>query len=208
MILAVAWIALFLRGWQFAVLVTAIGTASGDLFFRRLSVKQVRSNVSHIVAATGVVGLIYSLAGGALGGSAITLDNVGPIAIAVAGLAILANTLFYLEIVLSGVGGVDWRLHLRWESITALVSAALALGWARLATASVTTLDAVVLAAAMFVSTVLIHFMLARAVHADRLLLVGRLAKAVSADTSAVMLSHRKWSLQSTPPTPDSTISR
>ncbi len=184
LILAVAWIALFLRGWQFAVLVAAIGTASGDLFFRRLSFEQVRSNVGQIVTATGVVGLIYTLAGGAFGQSAITLDNRGPIAIAVAGLAILANTLFYLEIVLSGVGRVDWRLHLRWESITALSSAALALGWARLATASVTTLDAVVLAIAMFGSTVLIHFVLARAVQADQLLLVGRLGKAVSADTS------------------------
>ncbi len=63
MVLAVVWIALFLRGWQFAVLAAAIGTASGDLFFRRLSIDQVRSNVGHIVAATGLVGLIYSLAG-------------------------------------------------------------------------------------------------------------------------------------------------
>ena len=123
MILAVAWIALFLRGWPFAVLIIAIGTASGDLFFRRLSIEQVRSNVSHIVAATGIVGLIYSLAGGALGRSAITLDNVGPIAIAVAALAVLANTLFYLEIVLSRVGHIDWRLPLRWDGITALMSA-------------------------------------------------------------------------------------
>ncbi len=184
MILAVVWIALFLRGWPFAVLIAAIGTASGDLFFRRLSIEQVRSNVSHIVTATGIVGLIYSLAGGALGRSAITLDNVGPIAIAVAALAVLANTLFYLEIVLSRVGHIDWRLPLRWDGITALMSAALALGWTRLARAPVTTLDAVVLTVAMLVSTVLIHFVLARAVHADALLMVGRLAKAVSADTS------------------------
>ena len=184
LVLAVVWIALFLRGWPFAVFVAAIGTASGDLFFRRLSVDQVRSNVGHIVAATGVVGLIYSLAGGALGPSAIALDNVGPLAIAVAALPILANTLFYLEIVLSGVGRVDWRLHVRWESVTALVSAGLAFGWTRLATTSASTLDGAVLSGALLLSTVVIHFVLARAVHADELLLVGRLAKAVSADPS------------------------
>ncbi len=184
LVLAVVWIALFLRGWQFAVLVAAIGTASGDLFFRRLSIDQVRSNVGHLVAATGVVGLIYSLAGGALGRNAITLDNVGPLALAVVTLPLLANTLFYLEIVLSGAGRVDWRLHARWESVTALVSAGLAFGWSRLATGSASTADAALLSGALLLSTMLIHFVMARAVHADKLLLVSRLARAVSADAS------------------------
>ncbi len=184
LVLAVAWIALFLRGWPFAVLVVAIGTASGDLFFRRLSIDQVRSNVAQIAVATGLVGLLYSLTGGALGSSAITLDNLRPIALAVVALPILANTLFYLEIVLSGAGRVDWRIHVRWESATALLSAGLALGWAGLATAPVATLDAIVLAGVMLLSTALIHFVLARGVHADQLLLVNGLAKAISADTS------------------------
>ena len=67
LVVAVVLIALFLRGWPFAVLVAAIGTASGDMLFRSLSAGQVRSNVGHLSAAAGIVGLAYGLSGGILG---------------------------------------------------------------------------------------------------------------------------------------------
>ena len=183
-VLAVALIALFLRGWPFAVLVAAIGTTSGDMFFRSLSVSQVRSNVAHVSAATGIVGLAYGLSGGVLGSDAISLSNLLPLTLALVGLPLLARGTFYLEIALSGVSRIAWALTTRWEGITALFAAALALGWSALATSNASTMDAVALSAVLLLSTVALHFTLKRAVHADELRLVNRLAEAVALDAS------------------------
>ncbi len=183
-VLAVVLIALFLRGWPFAVLVAAIGTTSGDMFFRSLSVSQVRSNVGHVSAATGIVGLAYGLSGGVLGSDAISLSNLLPLTLALVGLPLLARGTFYLEIALSGVSRIAWALTTRWEGITALFAAALALGWSALATSNASTMDAVALSAVLLLSTVALHFTLKRAVHADELRLVNRLAEAVALDAS------------------------
>ena len=143
LVVAVVLIALFLRGWPFAVLVAAIGTASGDMYFRSLSAGQVRSNVGHLAAATGLVGLAYGFSGGILGSDAISLSNLLPLTLALVALPLLANGTFYLEIALSGVSRIGWALTTRWEVITALFAVALALGWSALATSDVSTIEAV-----------------------------------------------------------------
>ncbi len=184
LVVAVVLIALFLRGWPFAVLVAAIGTASGDMFFRSLSAGQVRSNVGHLSAAAGIVGLAYGLSGGILGSDAISLSNLLPLTLALVALPLLASGTFYLEIALSGVSRIDWALTTRWEGITALFAAALALGWSALVTSNASTIEAVALSAILILSTAALHFTLKRAVHADELRLVNRLAEAVAADAS------------------------
>ncbi len=184
LVVAVVLIALFLRGWPFAVLVAAIGTASGDMYFRSLSAGQVRSNVGHLAAATGIVGLAYGFSGGILGSDAISLSNLLPLTLALVALPLLASGTFYLEIALSGVSRIGWALTTRWEGITALFAAALALGWSALATSDVSTIEAVALSAVLILSTAALHFTLKRAVHADGLRLVNRLAEAVAADAS------------------------
>lgn len=184
LVLAVVLIALFLRGWPFAVLVAAIGTTGGDMFFRSLSVSQLRSNVAHVSAATGIVGLAYGLSGGMLGSDAISLSNLLPLTLALVALPLLARGTFYLDMALSGVRRIAWALTIRWEGITAIFAAALALGWSALATANASTTDAVALSAVLILSTAALHFTLKRAVHADELRLVNRLAEAVAADAS------------------------
>jgi methyl-accepting chemotaxis protein len=184
-VLGTVWIALFLRGWPFAVLVAAIGTASGDMFFRKLPVSQVRSNVGHLVTATGIVGLAYGSFEGLLGNGAISPANLVPLTIALLALPLLANGSFYLEIVLSrGAAQTDWLLTARWEAVTSLFAAALALGWSGIATSTVTTLEGVVGASGLLLTTVVFYMTLRRAVHADELRMVNRLAEAVAADAS------------------------
>lgn len=182
---AVVWIAVFLRGWPFAVVIAALGVTGGDMFLRRLSLDQARSNVAHWTLATGVMGVAYDLAGGVYRSGAISLANLTPLIIALVALPIVVFSTFYLEIALvRGAAWLDWGITIRWEAATAFLGAGLALGWTALATSPVSTQGATVYAGGLALSTLVLHFMLARAVHADELRLVNRIANAVATDAS------------------------
>jgi methyl-accepting chemotaxis protein len=185
MVPSLVWIAILLRGWPFAVLVAAIGTASGDMFFRKLTLADTRSNVSHWVNAAGMVGLGYQFAGGLTGTGVISLANLIPLLLALGALPLVVFATFYLEISLvRGAAWIDWWLTIRWETVTALVSAGLALGWTALVTSDVATIHGFVLAAALVVTWAVLRYTMARAVYADQLRLVNRLARAVAADAA------------------------
>jgi methyl-accepting chemotaxis protein len=183
--MGVVWIALFNRGWPFAVLVAGIGTAAGDLLFRRLAGRDVLLNVGHLATATGLVGLLYSGIGGEIGPRAVTLINLGPLAAALVLLPLLTNGLFYLELASArGFAWVDARMTLGWEAVMNFVAAGLALGWLGVAASDASVVAGLIAAGAMIAATLLMQYLVDKAIRADQLLLVQKLAGAVAADVS------------------------
>ncbi|MCZ6916118.1 MAG: methyl-accepting chemotaxis protein [Gemmatimonadetes bacterium] len=185
LIMGVVWVALFSRGWPFAVLVAGIGTATGDLLFRRLGGREVLLNMGHLATATGLVGVLYGWIGGELGAGAVTLLNLGPLSAAIVLLSLLTNTTFYLELASSrGFAWVDAWLTLRWEAVMTLVAAGLGLGWLAVATSDASVIEGLVAGGAMIAATMVMQYLLDKAIHADHLFLIQKLAGTVAADVS------------------------
>lgn len=197
-VLGVVLFALLHRGWQFAMLIGMLGTALGDLLIRRLTPGESLSILAHIGLATGIAGLVYEVTGGAVGSDAISVDNLVPLALVMLLLPALANLTFYLEIGLSNanriepdhrsaslsLAWVDAQFTTRWEFVVFAASAALALAWFALVTASPPVVAAVVLGAILAGATVLTHDVIRMGVRAAELRLVHGLAGALAADVS------------------------
>src|SRR2546425_4054377 len=135
-------------------------------------------------AATGyATGLLYAQLGGATGAAALTLPNLGPLAVFLVALPLVVNGTFYLELVLGRMRAwVDVGLTARWELIVYAFSAALALGWLAWAGAGADTERSLPLAALLASATAASLYVIRRGVRADELLLVQRLSQAVAAD--------------------------
>ncbi len=183
-ILAVVIIAFLLQGWEFAIVVAAIGVPLGDLLFLRRRWSGV-ATAAHIALATGVSGWLYRLAGGVIGPGAVSADNLAPLALPLAAVPVLANLTFYLESSFAGnVAWVDTKMTLRWEAVVTATGSALAVGWVALLHAGLTAPVTGTLATLLLIAMGLLYWVIRAAVHADELKLVQGLAGAVAAEAS------------------------
>jgi methyl-accepting chemotaxis protein len=172
------------RGWAFAAVIAPFSMLVGDVLMRRLPVRAALGNAAHLTAGTAFVGLMYTRIGGATGAAAaLSVDNVGPMAVTIAVLPMIVNGTFYLELALGQtIAWVDARLTLRWESIVYLVSAALALSWLALVHAAIPTGPRLLMLAALGLATLGSLHVLRLGVRADELHLIQRLAHAIAAE--------------------------
>lgn len=184
-VLAVVLIALWLRGWQLAVLSGALGLAVGDLGLRRLRALEVMSLTGHVALGTGLVGSAYTAMGGATGAAAVTLANLEPLGFAALGLPLFINATFYLELALAGnLPARNLPLTIRWEAVVTALGVAQAVGWTGLLTASVQPAEVVGLGLLLLGLGWLAYWLVRTAVRADELKLVQGLAGAVATDVS------------------------
>jgi methyl-accepting chemotaxis protein len=183
-VLAVILVGVLLQGWQFAVLVAAVGVPLGDIVFRRRASNGV-ATAAHIALATGIAGSVYGALGGVTGLGAIASGNLVPLAALGLTLPIFANLTFYLESTLAGdVAWVDTKMTLRWEVVVTVTGLALAIGWVALILANPARVVGFILAALLIVAVGLLYWLLRNAVHADELRLVQGLAGAVAGEVS------------------------
>lgn len=181
---AVVVIAFLLRGWEFGIVVAAIGVPLGDVVFRRRTWSAVTS-AAHIVVATGVSGWLYSLTGGVVGSGALSADNLTSLALPLVAIPVFVSLASYLESTVGGrVTWVDAKIMLRWEAIVTAIGLALAVGWVALVLAKPAPLFATALAALLLVATGLLYWVIRTALYADELRLVQRLAGAAAAEVS------------------------
>jgi methyl-accepting chemotaxis protein len=187
-VIGVMLFAILHRGWALAAVVAPFAMLVGDVLLRRLPVRAALGNAAHLTAGTSFVGLMYARIGGATGAAALSIDNVGPVAITILLLPMIVNGTFYLELALGQtIAWVDARLTLRWESIVYLVSAALALAWLALIHATIPTGLRALLLAALAIATAGSLHVLRLGVRADELQLIQRLAQVIAAELT---LSH------------------
>ena len=185
LLFAVVWLALYTRGWQFAVLVAALGTPTGDLLLRRMRLRNVVNNIGHITFGTGAAGLLYTVLGGVSGRGAVATDNLLPLFAAIVILPLVVNTTFYLEHALSsGLAWVDAELTLRWEAVTTFFAATLALGGTAALTRDMPTAVAVMWLALLLTGAAIVVFVINQAVNADELRLVQGMADVVAGEVS------------------------
>jgi methyl-accepting chemotaxis protein len=182
-VLGVMLFAILYHGWAFAAIVAPFAMLVGDTLLRRLPLRAALGNAAHLTAGSTFVGFMYERLGGVSGAAALSADNIGIIALTIVMLPIIVNGTFYLELALGQtMAWVDARLTLQWESIVYLASAALALGWLGVATATIGAGPRLVLIIALGVSTAGLLYVLRLGVHADELNLIQRLAQAIAAE--------------------------
>jgi len=182
-VLGIVTYALLWRGWAFAVVVAPLAMIVGDVFLRRVSVRAALGNAAHLTAGTALSGLAYARLGGAVDAGALTAANVGPLAAALLLLPLVVNGTFYLELSLSqAFAWLDARLTVRWEAVVFLTSAALALGWLGLTTATMPLGPELVIAGALLAATAGSLRVIRMGVRADELDLVQRLSHAIAAE--------------------------
>jgi len=132
LILAVTLYATLASGWSDAVLVSALGVAAGDLWFRGLGPRAALSNASYVAIAAAAAAFCYAAVGGATGAPALEGANVGPLVLIALLLPAFANGAFFAERALAPTRSVlDRGLVARAEVATALVSTAVAVEWLR-----------------------------------------------------------------------------
>jgi len=171
------------RGWAFAAIVAPFAMLVGDVLLRRVPVRAALGNAAHLTAGSTFVGLMYARIGGATGAAALSIDNVGAVAVTILLLPIIVNGTFYLELALGQtIAWVDARLTLRWESIVYLVSAALALAWLALIHENLPAGPRALLLSALAIATAGSLYVLRLGVRADELHLIQRLAQVIAAE--------------------------
>ena len=184
-VLAVVLAAILLHGWEFAVVVSVLTIAAGDVGLRRLPTAAAASTAAHLTFGTALTGLLFDALGGVRDGGALGTENLLPLALTAAALPVIVNGTFYVELALRGMFlWKDARLTLRWESVIYAASVAFALGWAGLAGAHAPAGPAAVLGLVLLGAFALTYWIIAQAVHADELRLVNRLAGAVATEVS------------------------
>ena len=182
-VLGVMLFAILYQGWAFAAIVAPFAMLVGDVLLRRLPLRAALTNAAHLTAGSTFVGIMYARLGGVSGPGALSSETVGIVALTIVMLPIIVNGTFYLELALGQtIAWVDARLTLQWESIVYLVSAALALGWLGVSTATLGTASRVLLIGALGLSTAGSLYVLRLGVHADELNLIQRLAQAIAAE--------------------------
>src|SRR5262245_21233145 len=171
------------RGWAFAAVVAPFAMLVGDVLLRRLPVRGALDNAAHLTAGTAFVALMYTRIGGESRAGALTVGNLGAVALTLVLLPMIVNGTFYLELALGQtIAWVDARLTLRWESIVYLVSAALALAWLALVHAAIPMGPRLLMFAALGIATAGSLHVLRLGVCADELNLIQRLAHAIAAE--------------------------
>lgn len=184
-VIGVMLFALFDRGWAFAAVVAPFAMLVGDVVLRRMPIRAALGNAAHLTAGTTFVGLMYARIGGATGASALSVDNLGAIAVTIALLPIIVNGTFYLELAVGQtIAWVDARLTLSWECIVYLVSAALALVWLALVHAAIPGVPRLFLIGTLLLTTFGSLYVLRLGVRADELHLIQRLAQVIAAELS------------------------
>lgn len=182
--LGVVAIAFLLQGWEFGVLVAAIGVPLSDLVFRR-PVRSAVASAARIAVAAGISGWLYSLTGGVVGPGALSADNVTSLGLLLVALPVFAHLASYLESAAGGrVTWTDTKITLRWEAIVTAVGLALAVGWVALVLAKPAPLITTALATLLLGATGLLYWVIRTALYADELKLVQDLAGAAGAEVS------------------------
>lgn len=172
-VLGVMLAAVVARGAAFATLVAPLTMLAGDLLLRRLPPGQAVSNAAHLTTGTAVTGLAYTLMGGAIGATALSTGNLGPLLALILLLPAVVNGTFYLELATGqGIAWVDARLTLRWEAVVYATSATLALAALALWSATPPLTTATVLTLSLLAAAALSWYVIRTAVRADELRLM------------------------------------
>ncbi len=184
-ILGVTAFAVLDRGWPFAVVAAPLAMLAGDLVLRRVPAGAARGNAAHLATGTAVAGLMYEQLGGGTGPAALTLANLGALALFLAVLPVIVNATFYLELALGrSLAWVDAQLTARWEATVYGVSAGLALLWLQLAHAGLESGVAAMLGGGLAGATWVSWSVIGRAVRADELALIQGLSQAIAGSIS------------------------
>ncbi len=184
-VLGVVLVAILLEGWPFALFVAAIGLPLGDTLLRHVRLRDSLTVAGHLVFGTALTGLLYQIAGGAVGSGALSANNLGPLFVVTLALPVIVNGTFYLDLALRGIfAWSDARLTMRWESVVYAASAALAYGWTSLVNAHVTPARFAIIALVLLAAFALAFYIIDAGVRADELRMVQGLAGAVAAEVS------------------------
>jgi methyl-accepting chemotaxis protein len=170
-------------GWAGGALVGAVGLMTGDIFVRRLPLRNAVGNAGHFATACCLSGIVYfTVLRGLPGVLAFQSSNLWRLTIFIVFFLTIVNTTFYAQLILSpAIAWVDARLTARWESTVAILAMLLALMALRIAYAH--DLDAAYIAGTgvLIGITVLAHWLVKRAAVGEGLLLVQRLTRALTA---------------------------
>jgi methyl-accepting chemotaxis protein len=181
----VALAALLLRGWEFAVFIVSAGMLAGEIALRRQRITDALSLAGHLALAVGAVGLAYAALDGATGATAVSVDNLLPLGLAIISVPVVVNVTYYFELALSGsVAWVDAKLTLRWEAVMSLAGSALAIAWVGLLTAEAPLIPTLAVATAFLGVGWLVYWVIQAGVRADELRLAQGLAGAVAAEAN------------------------
>ena len=182
-VLGVMMAAILARGTAFATLVAPCTMLAGDLLLRRLPLASATSNAAHLATGTALVGLGYTVVGGAVGAPALSAANVAPLLILLVLLPAVVNGTFYLELATTRtIAWVDARLTLRWEAVVYCTSASLGLAAMALWFSDPQPAVAAALGLALVGASVGSWYVIRTAVRADELRLVQDLALVASTD--------------------------
>ncbi len=182
-VLAVVLFAILRHGWAWGTMVALLGMPAGDLVFRGLPPKAAIINVGHLTFGSALVGVGYTLLGGATGPAALLAPNGLALLALLVALPVVVNSTFYLELTFSqALAWVDARLTLRWEAVVFALSAALALAWFAVSGMAAPVSFKVAALLALLGLTALVLWATRMGVRADELRLVQRLAGAIAAD--------------------------
>lgn len=173
------------RGWAFAVLTAPLGLVIGDVMLRQLALRRAVTTAGHFTAGLAVVGLAYTALGGAVEAAALDTTNFGPLAFLVFALPLAANATYYLELrIARALAWIDPLLTFRWEAITYINCAVLALGWLGAVHAAIPDLARLVLVVILIGLTAGSGHVIRRAVRGDGLRLVQDMSEALATDIS------------------------
>lgn len=172
----------FALGWAPGALVTAIGIVFADITVRRLPVRNALSNAGHVATACCIGGLLYMWLGGGLGPAAFAPWNMWRLGILMMVVPAMVNLTFYAQLRLSpAIAWVDARLTARWEATVAILATVLALAALRLAFATLTPSQYILLGLTMVGLTTLVHWLIKRGASGESLELVQRLTHLIIA---------------------------
>ncbi|HSJ63319.1 MAG TPA: methyl-accepting chemotaxis protein [Gemmatimonadaceae bacterium] len=172
----------FALGWAPGALVTALGIVFADITVRRLPVRNALSNAGHVATACCIGGLLYMQLGGGLGPAAFAPWNMWRLGILMMVVPAMVNLTFYAQLRLSpAIAWVDARLTARWEATVAILATVLALAALRLAFATLTPSQYILLGLTLVGLTALVHWLIKRGASGESLELVQRLTHLIIA---------------------------
>lgn len=170
-------------GWAGGAVFAGAGIFFGDLFGRRLPLRNAIGNVGHFMTAFAVSGTIYyGLLNGQAASLAFTPGNVWPLGILIVSFLLCANTTFYLQLKLSpAIAWVDSRLTARWEVTVAVLATLLALGGLKIAYTQWSSRGTSAEIAVLIILAVLTHWLVRQGAMGESLQLVQRMTSVLSA---------------------------
>lgn len=169
--------------WAAGAVFAGAGIFLGDLFGRRLPLRNAIGNMGHFLTAFAVSGTLYeSVMNGQDGALAFAPGNAWALGALVVAFILSANTTFYLQLKLSpAIAWVDARLTARWEITVSLLATLLALAGLRVAYQPWSTRSTPALMLIIVLLAVLTHWLARTGAIGEGMLLVQRMSSVLSA---------------------------